>query len=306
MNPVVRGLSLALVGMNVPIVLGTYVGDWKRLRIKPTYRPRNVKERFAHSFKLVLDALQQSQADVLALATPYAASRVPLSALRRNQIQFLHHGVDASLFSRAPQAGDPVPRPLSILCLGSVRYHKGTTTLIDAFRGVVAEIPQARLIFVGSGLMDEMKGRLRSYGLEDRAEFVGDSSRSEVAGWLRACSVLCAPSFGEPYGQNVLEAMATGKPIVATSEGGHPYLLDPSGGFRVQPGDTKALANALLAILRDPLQADRMGAYNRVIAEQRHDWAHVAGELEQLYRSAMSQRQRRARSFAAFRLKARA
>ncbi|MDQ2857056.1 MAG: glycosyltransferase family 4 protein [Candidatus Eremiobacteraeota bacterium] len=287
MNPVVRGLSLALVGCKVPIVLGTYVGDWKWLRSAPTYRPRTIGERIAGFLKAILDAWQQHHAAALALATPNALSRVPLRSGRANRIAFLHHGVDTALFTPQPQANDPERRPFAILFVGSVRYYKGVATLVDAFKRVVLQIPEAKLVFVGSGLNAEMAQRLGD-GLAKRAEFAGPSSRSEVAGWLRACSVLCAPSFGEPYGQNVLEAMATGKPVVATSEGGHPYLVDAEGGYCVAPGDTDALASALIDVLRDPLRAERMGAHNRALIERRNAWPLVANDLERIYRGAIA------------------
>jgi glycosyltransferase involved in cell wall biosynthesis len=285
MNPVVRGLSLALIGIKVPIVLGTYVGDWIWLRSAPNYRPRTSRERVVGLGKMLLDALQQSQAAAVALATPNALSRVPLSFTLGSRIRYLHHGVDADLFSSEAREGDPATRPSSILFLGTVRYHKGALTLIDAFRRVAAEMPAARLVFVGSGLTEEMRDRLAGYGLADRAEFIGSSSRAQVAGWLRACTVLCAPSFGEPYGQNILEAMASGKPVVATSEGGHRYLVDTAGGVQIVPGDTGAFVDALLTILRDPVRAQQMGAHNRAVVERRHAWPRVAGELEQIYRS---------------------
>lgn len=288
MNPVVRGLSLALAGCKVPIVLGTYVGDWKWLRSAPTYRPRTFKERIAAALKTSLDAWQQHYAAALALATPNALSRVPLRSARGDRIAFLHHGVDTALFTPEPQVNDPARRPLAILFVGSIRYYKGAATLVDAFKRVALEVPEAKLVFVGSGLSAEMAQRLANDGLAHRAEFVGPSSRSEVAGWLRACSVLCAPSFGEPYGQNVLEAMATGMPVVATSEGGHPYLVDARGGYCVAPGDTNALAAALIDVLRDAPRAQRMGAHNRAIVERRNAWPLVAIDLERIYRGAIA------------------
>jgi glycosyltransferase involved in cell wall biosynthesis len=164
MNQVVRGLSLALLGRRVPIVLGTYVGDWKRLRSAPNYRPSSLKERIVAGSKGVLDALQQCQATRLALATPHALSRVPLHFLRKNRIRFLHHGVDTALFYHEAQACDPTPRPQSILFLGSIRYNKGAATLIGAFRIVAAEVAEALLIFIGAGLIGEMRRRLeRTY-----------------------------------------------------------------------------------------------------------------------------------------------
>jgi glycosyltransferase involved in cell wall biosynthesis len=289
MNPVVRGLSLALLGKNVPILLGTYVGDWKPLRKARKLQPPPLTKRLTDAFKTSIDALQQYHASEFALATPHALSRLPFSFCQTDRIWFLHHGVDTVLFHPEPKKGDPAPHSLSILFLGSLHKHKGTLTLIDAFRVIAAEIPEAQLIFAGSGPIDEIRCRLEEYGLGDRTKFLGPLSRSEVAGWLRACTVLCAPSFGEPYGQNILEAMATGKPVVATSEGGHRYLLDALGSRLVTPGDATALAAALLAVLHDPISAKQMGYHNRLLVEERNALPRVTNALEQIYRNAILQ-----------------
>jgi glycosyltransferase involved in cell wall biosynthesis len=290
MNPVVRGLSLAMLGRKVPIVLGTYVGDWKPLRGARDDRQRTVKQRLAGAFKTLLDALQQCNADAIVLATPHALSRVPLAFTLTDRLRFLHHGVDTVLFHSEPQGGKPTTCKPSILFLGALRDGKGAATLIDAFRFVTAEIPQAELLFIGRGHADEWKRRLEGYGLADRARFLGSLPRTDVARWLRACTVLCAPSFGEPYGQNVLEAMASGKPVVGTCEGGHRYLLDSFGSYQIRPGDTRALAAALIAVLSNPVSADGMGRHNRQLVEARNSWTHVANELEIIYRSAIARR----------------
>jgi glycosyltransferase involved in cell wall biosynthesis len=292
MNPVVRGLSLALLGRDVPLVLGTYVGDWKPLRFAPNYRPPSLKERCAGGIKTVLDAFQQYHADAIMLTTPHALSRVPLAFTQTDRIRFLHHGVDTTLFTCEPQDGDPPPHPLSILFLGALRESKGAQTLLEAFRLVAAEIPEAQLLFIGRGPVDPWKRRLEEYGLANRARFFGSLPRTEVARWLRACTVLCAPSFGEPYGQNVLEAMASGKPVVGTSEGGHRYLLDSAGSYQIRPGDRTALAEALIAVLKNPVRARGMGDHNRRLVEARNSWTHLADELEEVYCGAMRRRGR--------------
>jgi len=290
MNPVVRGLSLALTGLNVPVVLGTYVGDWVASPRAPGYKTATLRRRCEACVKLALDALQQRSAAAIVLATPHALGRVPLMFDIAGRVRFMHHGVDARLYHPTRRETDPPPRAKAILYVGMLIAQKGIMTLADAFARVVVREPDSRLVVVGIGPdAKHMKARLEALNVADRVEFVGLATRQEVAGWLRACAVLCAPSFGEPYGQNVLEAMATAKPVVATNEGGHPYLLDLAGGLRTSPGDSAALADALTAVLSDPARAHQMGAHNRAVIERRNTWSCVTDELERIYERAIAE-----------------
>jgi glycosyltransferase involved in cell wall biosynthesis len=290
MNPVVRGLSFALLGRDVPLVLGTYVGDWKFRRGDPMYRPPKLTTRIMTSLKACLDLLQQQSADAVVATTPRALARVPLAPLRRGRLRFLHHGVDTKLFSPDPRAGDLPACRFGIVFIGAVEDYNGVATLIDAFAQIATAIPQAELIFIGRGGTERWKERLESRGLANRAVFLGPLSQDDVARRLRACAVLCAPSYGEPYGQNMLEAMASGKPVIGTSTTGHRHLIDLKGGFLIEPGDDRGLAGALLAVLGEPERAGRMGSHNRRLVEKRNAWSEVAGRLERIYADAIERR----------------
>jgi glycosyltransferase involved in cell wall biosynthesis len=288
MNPVVRGISLSLLGREVPIVLGTYVGDWVRLKSSPDYTSPTRSERFNACAKAAVDAVQQHFASSLILATPHALARVPLSFDVWNKIEFMHHGVDTELFNPARLPADPPRVDRRILFVGSVHRFKGVLTLADAFARVVRFVETASLVMVGSGSVIEiMKHRLAELGVAERVTFVGRAARTDVAGWMRSCDVVCSPSFGEPYGQNVLEAMASGKPVVATTQGGHRHIGDSRGLLRVEPGNVERLAAALTAILLDPARGADMGRHNREIAENCHAWPKVTDRLEEIYERAI-------------------
>ncbi len=289
MNPVVRGLSLALLGKRTPIVLGTYVGDWVVAESSPYYSAPTSRSRLAASLKSSLDRMQQRFATSLVLATPSALQRVHARERVPGRIEYLHHGVDTELFTPLPCYSDPERREGSILYVGVFNVLKGVLDLIDAFGRIAADLPLSRIVFAGGGgRQSEMQARLQMFGLAHRAEFVGHLERAEVAGWMRACTLLCAPSYGEPYGQNVLEAMATGKPVVIGTDGGHRYLSDALGKISVPPGDVGALARALAAILSDPARAATMGRVNRSLAEQWHSWPRAVDRLEEIYERAIN------------------
>ena len=100
--------------------------------------------------------------------------------------------------------------------------------------------------------------------------------------------MLCVPSFGEPFGMTVLEAMACARPVVATDAGGPAHLVTDGGGRRVPPGDPAALAGALEEVLGDPGRQAAMGAHNRRLVEERHAWPRVVDRLEAAYADALA------------------
>jgi len=107
---------------------------------------------------------------------------------------------------------------------------------------------------------------------------------------MRSSAVLCMPSFGEPYGMSVLEAFASGLPVVVTDAGGLPELVDAVGGEKVAPGDSAALAAALVGILRSPDRAEAMSQHNRMRAESEFSWPRVVDVLEDTYRTVIAKR----------------
>lgn len=281
LNPVARGLSLALVGCDVPIVLGTFVGDW------PVTASR--RDRLVGLAKGVIDIAQQSLADAVVLATPHALARFPLASSMDDRTHFVQHGVDTALYHPAALPGDPPHVDGGVLMLGSLQWKKGIRSMVDAFALLAARVPTATLMIIGDGgEEDDMRRWLDELGVGHRARFLGRMSRDDVARWIRAADVLCAPSLGEPYGQNVLEAMATGKPVVTSTAGGHPFVAGPEAGARVDSADPAAIADALEALLVDDERARRIGAQNRETIEARNAWPVVAAELDAVYDAAIA------------------
>ncbi len=179
----------------------------------------------------------------------------------------------------------------TILFVGRLEPRKGFRYLLRAFPYVKEEFPQARLVVVGAYERDEMADHLhyvREHHLTG-VKFVGRVSDENLPRYYRTCDVFCAPSTGfESFGIVLLEAMAAGKPTVATNIPGYRDLLEDGGeGFLVEHKSEKALAQALLRLLRDPATRREMGARGRVKA-QNYSWRQVAlqvlGYYEELLR----------------------
>jgi glycosyltransferase involved in cell wall biosynthesis len=158
----------------------------------------------------------------------------------RGKTVVIDSGVDLARFAPTASRRDAA-RP-SFLCVGSLTERKNVVRLADAF----ATLDRGSLIFVGDG---PLRGRLEG---REGVRIVGRILHDEVPRYLRAADVVCAPSLLEPFGQSILEAMAAGKTVVATSVGGPPEFVPAEAGILVDPLDVPGLAQALEAALAFP------------------------------------------------------
>ncbi len=177
--------------------------------------------------------------------------------------------VDASMAD--PRQADPAvvaaiktrfgDRPL-VFALGRLVPYKGFDVLVDA----AAMLPGDAVVVIGGAgpLGDALAARIAAAGLSQRVFLPGRIPDAELAAWLAACDVFCLPSVSraEMFGIVQLEAMAGGKPVVSTDipGSGVPWVnRHGETGLVVPPGDAKALAGALVALLTDPSLRARLG-----------------------------------------------
>ena len=194
----------------------------------------------------------------------------------RGKVEVVDCGVDLERFRvEAPAEG-----PTRFLCVGSLIERKNVVRLADAF-GLLGE---GTLTFVGDGpLRGEVEGR---HG----ATVLGRVSHDELPEWYARSHVVCQPSLIEPFGLAVLEAMASGRSVVATRVGGPPEFVTPEAGVLVDPADEEELARALAtaAALPRPNRAARLAA-------EAHDVRRQAEKVEEILLRAVRGRQDGAR-----------
>jgi glycosyltransferase involved in cell wall biosynthesis len=126
-------------------------------------------------------------------------------------------------------------QPPFYLCAGSLDRRKNVVRLADAF----ARLERGSLAFVGDG-----PERARLEGRE-RVLLAGRAPFETMPGWLAACDVLCQPSLIEPFGQALLEALASERPVVATRIGGPPEFVPLEAGVLVDPGSVESIETGL-------------------------------------------------------------
>jgi glycosyltransferase involved in cell wall biosynthesis len=168
----------------------------------------------------------------------------------RGKTEVIDSGVDLERFTAAAPAAE-LEAP-AFLHVGSLSARKNVVRLADAF----AQLGRGSLTFVGDGpLRSQLEGR-------ERVRVIGRVAHDAVPGWLSAADVVCGPALVEPFGQALLEALACGKPVVATRIGGPPEFVPADGGVLVDPLDVGELARALetAAALPSPNEAARAAA----------------------------------------------
>jgi glycosyltransferase involved in cell wall biosynthesis len=174
-----------------------------------------------------------------------------------------------------------------VFSLGRMVYYKGFDTLIHAARA----LPSDAIVLVGGGgeLLEQYRAEVRAQGLEKRIQFLGRLEDTEVSALMYACDVFCLPSKvrAEAFGVVLLEAMAAGRPIVATCiEGSGVPWVTPHGvtGLNVPVCDPVELARALTTILDDPAAATRYGAAARKRFEDMFTAERMVNATAALYR----------------------
>jgi len=182
----------------------------------------------------------------------------------------------------------PVQPPLRLITIGRFVQQKGQMTLVQAMALLKDSHPNIHLTLVGDGAMrDDLEKAIRAAGLINRITLTGWVDETRVNTELAASHAIVMPSFAEGLPMVVMEAMASGRPVISTYVAGIPELVTPDCGWLVPAGDAAALAAVLaeLAAL-DPARMAQMGLVARDRVLQRHDVDVEAAKLARHIRAA--------------------
>ncbi|HEX5467204.1 MAG TPA: glycosyltransferase [Candidatus Limnocylindrales bacterium] len=206
-------------------------------------------------------------------------------SLARARTSILRCGVDTSVFE--PPASRPQAPPLRVVCVGTLHAVKGQTYLVDACARLAAAGLDVTCDLVGDG-PDEaaLRERIAAGGLEDRIRLLGRRTRAQIAELLATSHVLVAPSVPTPDGRRegipvvLMEAMASGLPVVASRLSGIPELVrDGETGLLAEPADVAGLAAAIRRLAEQPELRARLGAAARATVLADYDLRTNADRL---------------------------
>ena len=236
----------------------------------PLLHPEWVDEQTRRFHLRALESLKQRADRIVCISEATADDVVRELGLERELISIVHPGVDAAFFDAMPAPPAILGGAPYVLAVGTLNERKNLATLIDAFSVVAKRSRDVRLVIVGAldRDADRIHQRIGSQGIEARTTMLGFTSDADLPGIVAGASVLVFPSLFEGYGMPVVEAMAAGTPVIASSA---PSIDEAAGGaaVRFEPRDVRALADAMAKILHSEGERRRLVEAGRAFAETR-------------------------------------
>ncbi len=199
------------------------------------------------------------------------------------RIDVVRNGVDVSRFHPQQRAA---PRDALRLLFVGTRHAtlKGAHDILAVMPEVLRETPRVRFVFIGEDSERIDERCVRGTPLAAHCEFAGWKSPGEIAAYYADADVLLLPSRMEASPMALLEAMASGLPVIASAVGAIPeILIPPDNGILIEAGDRAALARAIVTLSRDAEERQRIGHCNRAKAEAELGVAHFAASLARVY-----------------------
>ena len=213
----------------------------------------------------------------IAVAEVQKRQLVEVDGLRPESVRVIYNGVDTAVFRPAePAERDSLRRSLRVpgdaivlISVGSLKPIKGFDVLLDAFAPLAKREPRARLVVVGDGPdRTALEARARALQIDGQVTFLG--LRDDVHALYRMADALVLASRTEALPTVILEAMASGLPVIATNVGGVPEMVEPdASGLLVAPENAAALSDALQRVVASNETRRRLGGRGRAIVQER-------------------------------------
>lgn len=209
------------------------------------------------------------------------------------QKTIIPNGVDIDFFNPQNEKIEKfLDGKLNLLFVGRIEERKGLIYLLKAFYHLEKKYANLRLIVVGEG---PEKEKCQKFVLEKKVKnviFLGNIEGKELAQIYTSCDIFCAPSiFGESFGLVILEAMASGLPVVGFANQGYRTLLKNTIAekFLVKPKDWRSLIDKIQFLIENKELRKKLGKWGRTFAEK-YSWAKVAEKILNFYRLCQKQK----------------
>lgn len=269
------------------------VGRALKLPVVVTLHGGDVNVHFQRYLWRRLGLWALSRADrVIAVSESLRRKVVEEYRMSAAKVTVIPNGVDVTRFQ--PMTRAEALRGLEldshaarVLYVGAINESKGMRYLLKAAKRVTESLHRPiEFVLVGEGEYGEGARTLtRELGIASAVNFVGKRPNSEIPLWINASDLLVLPSLSEGFGVALIEAMACGKPVVATRCGGPDDIVRPDTGILVPPGDEAALAEALREILSGERQFDPQRVRQRALDNYAYDG--VVSRILEVYRKAV-------------------
>jgi glycosyltransferase involved in cell wall biosynthesis len=240
-------------------------------------------------------------ADRLIAVSPHVAEEAIRLGADRSAVRVIPSGVDVDHFRPIERAtaraalGLPAEEAI-VLFVGTLEPRKQVDRLLLALPHVRKSVPSVSVVVIGTGQVagtgDQtalLQRIVRENELNDAVRFVGRVSDAELVRWYSAADVFALPSSSEGQGIAALEAMACELPVVGSAVGGLLETIDDGRtGALVPPGDVAALADRLIALLRDACLRERLGSAAREMVATRFSWQRTVTDTMAVYEDVLA------------------
>jgi phosphatidylinositol alpha-mannosyltransferase len=208
------------------------------------------------------------------------------------EYRVIPNGIDVHRFENQAPYAELRDGMCNLLFVGRLEYRKGLGYLLRAFAQLKPQFPNLRLIIVGDGPLRRWYGNFVARKQLDDVIMAGYVPPTELPRYYASCDIFCSPATGdESFGIVLLEAMASGKPIVATSiDGFREVVTHGREGLLVERKSRRQLAYALQTLVSNPGLRQQLGEAGLLKARQ-YDWERVIDRLTEVYRQAIDSAQ---------------
>jgi glycosyltransferase involved in cell wall biosynthesis len=222
---------------------------------------------------------------VVAVASSLARAAASLAPDVQSRLSVIPNGVDPARFASGPVFSHP---RRYVLAVARLSHEKGIDVLLEAFAAFGPGAGELDLVVAGDGPeRARLVAQCTALGLDHRVHFLGDVAPERLPALYRGAAVVACPSRWEGLPLVCLEAMASGRAVVASAVDGTPdAVVDGETGVLVPPEHPGALARAIETLLRTPGRAERLGARGADIVRERFDWRRVGERYMDVLRDA--------------------
>ncbi len=216
-----------------------------------------------------------------------------LKQIKCNNVMVIYNGLNLSVFQSRiskPEVRRKLNIPeeaIVVICIANLHQIKGQDVLLKSFSLIYQKFPNLYVLLVGKGKEEEnLKRKAEIMRVKDRVYFLG--IREDIPELLAASDIFVLPSFSEAFPVSLLEAMASGIPVIATKVGGIPEMIEEKkSGFLVSPGSPYELAEKISALAEDERLRKSMGSYGKKIVKK-FSIDIMTSKYEKLYLSILS------------------
>ncbi|MCK4885392.1 glycosyltransferase family 4 protein [Candidatus Bathyarchaeota archaeon] len=234
------------------------------------------------------------RSDALIAVSKYTVDELTeLYGIDEKKIHVIYNGVDVQKFKPRPDRAE-LRREFGledknkiVLFVGRLYHRKGLEILLRSIPPVLQEFSDVKFVISGKGFKEKeesLRNLAKQLDIEDHVTFMGYVPDEKLPNLYSTSDIFVLPAIYENFPFAILEAQATGLPVISTKVGGIPeFLVDNENGFLIDAGNSAQLTQRVLALLQDPKLAKEMGMRGRKLIEEKFSWRLITSQVIDLY-----------------------